>query len=387
MESKDVEKILAGPIELTHRTILEDAYNEAEKRLNNNNRELSTEKLSSDEIALLNIIDKHAEKGKGVLAVLVTSLTHKIFDPDQDVRKHQENMSGGYSGRGVDMRDVTPFMKEKKFPAMAESGWLTRSLEQNYPYDLSYRGKITPSELKDAFLQILDNIETKHKDQKEYLIYLFQLLIISRDKKEIALAKPSNIPIQTIIGFLDAHFSYKYSSRGGARLPVLAVYSIYECLMAEVSRYSDKKLMPLKEHTAPDLRSGYTGDIEIQDSDGVPFEGIEIKHGIKIATQIIKDSFEKFKMYPIKRYYLLSTAGIDESEISQITKQIDEIAKLHGCQVVVNGIIPSLQYYLRLLKEPNKFIEKYVENLKKDKSLKFEHKEAWNKIVGGSGEG
>lgn len=123
MESKDLEKLLNEPFEVvTHTTILEDTYSEAEKRLNSNNRKPFTEKLSTEEIPLLNTIDKYAETGKGVLTVLITSLSHKILDPNQDVRKHQENMDGGYSGRGVDMRDVTPFMKKKKFPAMAESG-------------------------------------------------------------------------------------------------------------------------------------------------------------------------------------------------------------------------------------------------------------------------
>ena len=44
------------------------------------------------------------------------------------------NMEGGYSGRSFDTKYITPFLKQKRFlGAMKESGWLTRSLEQNIP--------------------------------------------------------------------------------------------------------------------------------------------------------------------------------------------------------------------------------------------------------------
>ena len=56
-------------------------------------------------------------------------------------------------------------MKEKfrRF-AMAESGWLTRSLEQNLPYTLEYPGRIQGKTVKDAFLQILNDIEENKAD-------------------------------------------------------------------------------------------------------------------------------------------------------------------------------------------------------------------------------
>lgn len=370
---------------MTHTEILNRFYDEAERRLIKNNRKPTTKKLSKSEIQLLVTVARYCEKSRGALAVLITSLAQKIFNPKQDVRRHQENMENGYSGRGVDTKYITPFLREKSFPSMASgSGWLTRSLEQNYPYTLDYRGKITPLQMKDAFLHILDNIEAKKKDPEKYLIYLFQLLIVSRDKKKISLAIPSGIPISTILHFLHLHFNYKYSIHGGARLPVLAIYSVYQTMMSEVSRFSDKTLLSLKEHTSSDIRSGGIADIEIKDANGKLFEAAEIKHGIKITKQIVKECFEKFKSFPVKRYYVLSTAGIEQSEEEKINEQISEIAKLHGCQVIVNGIMPSLKYYLRLLKDPSEFIEHYVDNLKGDRTVKFEHRDIWNKIVAGT---
>jgi DNA (cytosine-5)-methyltransferase 1 len=49
-------------------------------------------------------------------------------------------MVGGFSGRRIDTQYITPTLKELGLPAMAESGWLTRSLEQPYPYTLDYNG-------------------------------------------------------------------------------------------------------------------------------------------------------------------------------------------------------------------------------------------------------
>lgn len=43
--------------------------------------------------------------------------------------------------------------------------------------------------------------------------------------------------------------------------------------------------------------------------------------------------------------------------------------------------MPSLKYYLRLLENTFEFIDKYVNLLKNDTALKFEHKAKWNEII------
>lgn len=366
----------------THTEVLNEAYSEAKHRLSQNNRKATTDKLRPSENKWLEIISTGVSKS--AVAVVVTSLTHKVFNPSQDVRLHQNKMDGGYSGRGIDTKYITPFLRKKDFPCMASgSGWLTRSFEQSVPYYLDYKGAIDPEEVKSAFLHILDNIETKGRNPNELLIYLFQLLIIQRDSKVIKLAKPTNIPISIILNFLHTHFTHPYSVRGASRLPVLALYSVYECMIHEMSRFSNKTLMPLMEHTVADRHSGYIGDIDIKDKNDRLFESVEVKHGIKITKELVIESYEKFKEHPVKRYYILSTAGIKQDEIEEINKQINKILRLHGCQVIVNGIMESLKYYLRVLHDPNEFINRYVENLKRDNSIKFEHRDMWNKIVGG----
>jgi len=109
--------------------------------------------------AYINTIADNCSKQKGVYTVLITLLVHKILEPSQDIRNHQSNLPGGFSGRSIDTKYITPTLKELKLPAMAESGWLTRSLEQPYPYNLHYNGKISNKAVKEAFLNIIDLVE------------------------------------------------------------------------------------------------------------------------------------------------------------------------------------------------------------------------------------
>jgi DNA (cytosine-5)-methyltransferase 1 len=364
-----------------HTEILHEIYKKAIVLVNGGTFQQLIDQLDDQEKIDLQTIIENFEKGKGVLTVLITSLVHKVSKPEQDIRLHQDNMAGGYSGRGIDTKYITPFMKEMGFPAMSESGWLTRSLEQNLPYDLNYPCKITPKELKIAFLELLDLIENEKKSPEEYLLILFSKLIEYREQKDIDLAKPTHLPIATIIKYLKQHFEADYSSRGASRLPTLAIYAIYQCMTKELKRFDGKQLMPLEEHTSSDKSSGRVGDIEIRDSKSRVFEAVEIKHKISITARLIKDAYEKFKSHPIDRYYLLSTVDVDQSDTEKVTEEISKILKIHGCQVIVNGIYPSLKYYLRFLHDTYDFIDSYVENFKSDNTIKYEHKLKWNEIV------
>lgn len=330
----------------------------------------------------LNIILEHSEKAKAVLTVILTSLTYKQLNPNQDIRKHQSSIKGGYSGRTFDSNYITPFLKSQKFPAMAESGWLTRSLEQKVPYDTNYTGAIRPDYLKSAFLNIIEIIQ-RGEILSDISSYLLQGLILQRNAQKIDLAKPHNLPISAIISLLNQHFSEKYTAEGAARLPVLALYAIYQCLITELKRFDGKNLLPLESHTSADARSGRIGDIDINDEKDESFEAVEVKHGIPITLQLVKDAFEKFQTTQVKRYYLLSTSDLNETEREKIEKEIERIKTIHGCHVIVNGLIHSLKYYLRLLNNTSEFISNYVNLLEQDSSLKFEHKRKWNDIVSG----
>lgn len=328
----------------------------------------------------LDVILSKSESSKGVLTVILTSLVYKTLNPTQDIRNHQSSIVNGYSGRTFDTKHITPFLKSLKFPAMAESGWLTRSLEQKVPYDKNYSGAIRPELLKISFLETIDYIQ-KGQELDKCLSYLMQGLIIKRNSQEIDLAKPLNLPIATIIELLTKHFNAKYIADGASRLPVLALFAAYECLMKEAKRFEGKTLLEIESHTSADIRSGRIGDVDIVDEKGKEFEAVEVKHGILITSQLIKDAFEKFKTTQVNRYYLLSTADIDSSESEKIDKEIERIKNIHGCHVIANGLINSLKYYLRLLSETSEFISNYVDLIESDTALKYEHKKQWNVII------
>ena len=161
------------------------------------------------------------------LTVLLTSLVKKSIDPKQDIRMHRAELPNGYSGRGLDAKTVTPFLADNGFPYMRSgSGWLTRSFEQSHPYNLKYPGKISGVGIKKAFLETIHAVECNAVSPDELIVYIFLKLIRRRDKENVSLSKPTNLTISEIILCLSKHFSSGGS--GKARLPVLAIYAVYQ---------------------------------------------------------------------------------------------------------------------------------------------------------------
>jgi len=366
---------------VTHTEILTKTYNAALDIAFDKTAELPS--LDDTLKTHVDYIVSRSESNKGMATVLTTLLVHKIVVPAQDVRYHQKGLENGFAGRGIDQTHITPFMKSVSFPAMAESGWLTRSLEQAHAYTLDYPGKITPKEAKTAFLTIIDSVQTKGVNPADVMLYLFVLLVRQRDNMKVELAKPHSLSITAIIELLKKHFTAKYACAGASRLPTLAVYAAYQCMMSQVARYNEKVLCPLESHNSSDSQSGRIGDIDVNNTDNTAFEGIEIKHEIIITKGLVTDAYEKFKIYNTDRYYLLTTANMENAEWDSINAEIGRIAQIHGCQVIVNGVYTTLKYYLRLLNDTAEFIDFYVELLKTDETIKFQHKTMWNSVVSG----
>lgn len=329
-------------------------------------------------------IDRLTEVGdKAIISVTLTSLLKKAVDPGQDVRKHQVKMAGGYSGRGLDHKVTTPFLQENGFPAMAESGWLTRSFEQNAEYTLDYPGAI--KKCKDEFLCILDAVEEGGANAADMVVYFLQRLAERREHQNVVLSTPSGLTVRDVARILEEHFSARYGTHGAARLPTLAVHAIYQQMLAEVGRYKGCTLGDLKSHTAADRRTGSLGDVEIKSGKSI-FEAIEVKHDQPVTAQMVRAAFEKFKSkHSLKRYYILTTRKADKDdgdEAEAVTEAVVDVSLKHGCQVIVNGVIESLKYYLRLLRSTDEFIHNYVTLLEAEPAIAYEHKDMWNKIIG-----
>ena len=375
------------------RSILEDAYQFAEAQDNTDSE------LSETQENWIKIIAEKAESQKAVLAVLITSLTKKIETPTQDVRYHKRELPNGYSGRSFDTSYVTPFIAEKfqRFAMKSGSGWLTRSLEQAHPFTLEFPGKIRNESVKKAFLQILNDIEENQADPRKYLhaIFIFLINLMAKSQVTLSLFEENNedstdeqqsntITITNIVNLLNYHFSFNYRAVGASRLPVLAIYSAYEMLMS-IERYKGKTLPPLKSHTTSDIKSGGIGDIEVLDENGDFFEAVEIKHNIPISSTLVQDAYQKFSETSVSRYYLLTTAEPNVDNAEAVDLLVRQIRTRHGCEVIVNGILPSLKYYLRLLSDPRLFLDYYSRNLQLDfnqnTDIKEVHLRYWNELL------
>lgn len=265
---------------------------------------------------------------------------------------------------------------------MSESGWLTRSLEQKVAYDWNYPGAIKEN-LKHSFLLLLllNDIEEKSLSPEQVLDHVLQSLILQREQKRIDLAIPQNLSIEEIVSLLDNHFHGSYKSHGAARLPVLALYAAYECVANECRRYEGKTLLPLESHTSADMQSGRIGDIEVDNPDHTPYEAVEVKFDIPVSFDIVLTAKNKVEKTKVKRYYILSTKAPVESDMPEIQIIVRQLKNIHGCQLVVNGVKPTLKYYLRLLEDTSNFIDRYTRLLSSDKAILFEHKEEWNNLV------
>ena len=359
-----------------HKQILEKVFKQA--LTYNDGKVLLSEKIKDN----IDIIAKNAFKYKGVFTVLTTLIAHKIHTPKQDIRKHQSNMKNGFSGRSIDTQYITPTLKKLNLPAMAETGWLTRSLEQPHSYDLTYPGKIQNKDVKRSFLKIIDYVQKNPKKSKYCITYLIYLVQTKYSQKKIPIQKLNfreKIDIEKTVYFLKECFNFKYKTHGGSKIPVIAFYAIFTILIKELTRYKGCKLKPLGSHTAPDKTSKTSGDIEIVNALGNLEESIEIKLGKKINTHLMRVIEEKIYKHNPKRYCVFSTKSIDHKQnISQI---VSKIKKDHGCQVIINGVLPTLKYYLRLISSTKKFIDQFVSMIQNDTELQSIHKEIILKLA------
>ena len=363
---------------------------------------IGIKKIPQEILDKINLIAKDCSDQKGLYTVLVTLLIHKILHPKQDVRFHQKQLTNGFAGRSVDTKYITPTLKSLGLPSVSGTGWLTRSLEQPFPYFMDYQGNIggrkkNKKEIKDAFLSILDFLEVKTKPVNQQkiaellIIYLLKAVMETSLEETITIPKIDNdkkseIKINDIISALEEHFYCKtYTAKGTSKLPVIAIYALYQLIIKEVSRYQNCTLKLLGSHTASDKTSQNAGDIEIYYSE-LPnslLEVIEIKFEKPIDKHMVAIATEKIAKFNPERYLILSSAkvNIKQEDASDIARSIDEVSNKYKCQVIVNGVLPTIKYYLRLVNYLPKFINNYSALVEKDQEINFEHKQKWDEII------
>jgi DNA (cytosine-5)-methyltransferase 1 len=322
-----------------------------------------------------------SEGAKAAFTNVITGLAIKSAIPELDVRKYKVEMGAQFSHRRVSEEVVVPFLAAQEFVYAPSGGWQTRTLERTTPYTMDYPENI--GSVKKEFLAIYDEVSEKEADAAAALEYLFYLQMEMREKKRIRLATPQTGLIQTIIGLFESHFFYGYKGVSGAsRLPVLAIYAVYEVLMAQFKRYDGMLLRPLQKHSAADEQTGAIGDIEVETPAHEIFEAVEIKHDIIIDGDIIDTAVRKFAPTGVKRYYIL-TSHRDCRPSEDILAALKDKQERTGVQIIVNGVLPTVAYYLRLLDDPSKVFVHYTKLLESDGAIAFEHRQAWNNIVAG----
>ena len=333
----------------------------------------------------INIIGNQIENQKGVFTVLVTLFFYKIHNPKQDIRLFQRKMENGFSGRSFDTKHITPVLKKLNFPSMSESGWLTRSLEQPYPYDMNYQGEISNPDVKKSFLHLIDYVQKNQNESEKCLQQLIWWGKKIREKNKVTiepLENPEYLTIDIVLENLMDLFNNNYNTHGGSKLPVICYHSLYKIILNEVKRYDGMILKELGYHTTSDRTSKSSGDIEIFQSEDKLFESLEIKYDVEIDLHIINRVLEKIYRYNPQRYYVLSTKGINQDDYSNIFNIIKKLKRDHGCQLIVNGIEPTLKYYLRLISSLRIFIEQFTNDILIDREIKSVHKKYWKSIIG-----
>lgn len=362
--------------------------------MSNNTAKLSLEDVfsNSKDIKDINNIPKNIRESiekvgmycfeqKGVYTVLTALSYYKYLHPEQDIRYHQKKLPDGFSCRTFDYKYITPVLNKLGLPAMAESGYLTRSLEQSHPYDKDYTGAIRI--VKKEFLESVDYLQ-KNPNCALNILRILLHKVDEINKTHVItitpLDNPENLTIEKIVGALTEHFLSKYGTHNGAKLPVLAFHSIYECLISELKRYDECELAPLSSLTACDKTNKASGDIEIFRNKHV-FEAIEIKLDKKIDSQILRVVESKIYKWNPQRYYILSVLGLEESDKEEINEIVLKVLNEHGCQIIINGLIPTIKYYLRLITNLDDFIKKYSKAVEIDKELQLVHKSKWVELL------
>jgi len=325
---------------------LNNAYATAEE--NFNNKKENEYELSSEFKKCIEKLSELSGKASTGFTNIITCLAIKSALPNVDIRYHQVQIQdktdrpAGFNFRGVSEKVIYPWLNENNFEG-AKSGWQTRTFERPKPYMPTYDENI--GDIKEPFLKTFNYIEEENESAAEALACLLHRQMILRESKKITLSIPKTKDIQLIISLLRNHFFHSYkASKGASRLPVLALYAVYSVLIDQVDRYKGMKLKPLEAHSAADAQTGAIGDIEIVQEDiGEVFEAVEVKHDIAISERIIQDAAKKIMDKSVDRYYILTTHQNCEPD-EELSKSISKIKAMYNCQLIANGLIPSLKY-------------------------------------------
>lgn len=317
---------------------------------------------------------RHAARG-----FILTLASYKAAFPQQDIRIHKAEFQGGFAARTIDKAVTVPFLIDHALRHNVETHWLTQTFSYACPLSETSVIPTRPPYVGPAVVTIVNAIESSQRDfAVAVAVLILYTLIDDRNRGRVQTIKPKNLSIDGVMSLLRAHFERKYSTNA-PRLPQIAIYAMYECLMKDVARYRQYSLRPLERMKAANRKSGSVGDIDVEYNTR-PIEAVEIKFEQAITLQHVLMAIEKISRVAVERYFILSTVGISEVDAAEIKQRQTDFRASNGCEIIVNGIYDTLRYYLRLLPSANEFVQNYAERLESDVDLDYEHRIAWNEV-------
>jgi DNA (cytosine-5)-methyltransferase 1 len=355
-------------------SFLDGAYLEAEnlvKEANLSKANIGVEIQACQELAATN----HAFRG-----VAITLITYKLVCPEQDIRAHKAEHPNGFSARGFDTKIIVPFLMGKSLPHSVETHWLTQTISFAPALFPNVLLKTQPKRSGELLIKVVNFVEQGSKELwNNMLIALLAELIKIRNASKIVLTRPKNISIEKVKTLLDAHFTGRVYAKNAPRLPQIAIYAIYQAMMDKVERYSGQRLQHLARMKSADRKAGTVGDVVIFQGN-LPWEAVEIKFKQAITFLHVSEAIEKVRAASVSRYYLLSTSGVNHADIQPIKDKQAEFLKHNGCEIIVNGVLESIGYYLRMLPNTTEFISNYASLVETDPDTDYEHRVFWNEV-------
>jgi hypothetical protein len=260
----------------------------------------------------LDVITKNIEKSWAPLKATVASLVAKLKNPSWDTRYHQTQIGGMFSLRTIDRCHVSEYLFKNDLYVTGTEFALTRSFEKAEPFTQSYTGKISPKECKDAFLNIVEVINTTDSVTiiESMLVYL--MIFLKERKAKNTMLKTSTLRSSEerklmLVDVLNGLESINDIGSGISVVPVLVVHTLLSVIQPYL--FVGICFKELKEHTASDSSSHSFGDVEGY-KDSTPIIAIEIKHKIKIIDSIVSTFDKKTCDGNIPLKYILTTARI-----------------------------------------------------------------------------
>jgi DNA (cytosine-5)-methyltransferase 1 len=364
------------------RQVLEDAYLAASRAIDEGRTDAFSEALGQHfgTIANLGNVD-HAVRGAAL-----TIAAYKAAVPSQNVCLAKAEIARGFNARSADSEVTVPFLSIKGLQYSVESHWLTQTIsflgEFTQEALKGLKAKTRPANAGQLLVSVAEALQSQPDDKAvrfaaATVSQLLCGLITQRNSSKVVCTRPKGLTVAQAMWLVESHIATRFK-KNAPRLPQLALYSVYECLVASVSRYAGTSLDPLNRMKSADRKKGTVGDVVVS-RNAMPFEGVEIKHRA-VTYNDIAECTEKLKAEGVLRYYVLATDDVVPEDADRITQLQSSFKASNGCEIIVNGVFDSLRYYLRLIPDVNDFIFKYVAHIETDSDTDYEHRVAWNDL-------